>query len=188
MKLVPAYRIQSVHWTNHIGISIQEETKKQGYNFCFVKGKGFTLVVGWKDSNIFLEGLILNFLWDGETLNSFLLDGNKKNVVLHWILIVWWKSVQPVKYNVYINIPYWHFFYQETKKQGQNKCYEKGRGFPWAVGWEHSELFPEEFILKLMLDGEIITPSYWMEIKIIFFLYYFLTQCIKISLPVGLII
>ena len=107
----------------------------------------------------------------------------KKNVVLHWILIVWWKSVQPVQ------CVYKHtilaFFYQETKKQGQNKCYEKGKGFPWAVGWEDSELFPEEFILKLMLDGGIITPSYWVEIKIFFFII-FPTKCIKISLPVGL--
>ena len=43
-----------------------------------MKGKRFTLAVGWKDSKIFPEGLILKLLWAWETLNSFLLDRIKK--------------------------------------------------------------------------------------------------------------
>ena len=42
----------------------------------------------------------------------------------------------------------------DTKKQGQNKCYEKGKGLALAVGWENSEFFPKGFILKLLLAGE----------------------------------
>ena len=36
----------------HFGLSSHEETKKQGQN---EKGKGFTLAVGWEDSEIFTE-------------------------------------------------------------------------------------------------------------------------------------
>ena len=43
----------------HIGLSFQEEKKKQGQNDSIEKGKGFTLAVGWEDSEIFPEGLIL---------------------------------------------------------------------------------------------------------------------------------
>ena len=59
MNICPAYKIQSVHCTYHIGLSIQQETKKQGQNDCYEKGKGFTLAVGWEDSEIFPEGLSL---------------------------------------------------------------------------------------------------------------------------------
>ena len=40
---------------------------------------------------------------------------------------------------------------QETKKQGQNDCYEKVTDLACAVGWEDSEFFPEEIIIKLLL-------------------------------------
>ena len=43
---------------------------------------------------------------------------------------------------------------QETKKQGQNDCYEKGTALTLADGWEDSEFIPEGFILKLLLAGE----------------------------------
>ena len=42
-----------------MGLSIQEETKKQGQNNSFENGKGFTLAVGWEDSELFPEGLSL---------------------------------------------------------------------------------------------------------------------------------
>ena len=41
--------------------------------------RGFTFAVGWEDSELFPEGLILKLLIDGETLKSFRLDGIKKN-------------------------------------------------------------------------------------------------------------
>ena len=38
---------------------IQEETKKQGQNYSFEKGKSFTLDVGWEDRQDFPEGWVL---------------------------------------------------------------------------------------------------------------------------------
>ena len=42
----------------HIGLSIQEETKKQGQNYSYENEKGF-IAVGWEDSELFPEGLNL---------------------------------------------------------------------------------------------------------------------------------
>ena len=46
------------------------------------------------------------------------------------------------------------FVHQETKKQGQNYCSEKGKAFTLSIGWKYCELFPEGLILDLMLSGE----------------------------------
>ena len=75
VKICPAYRIESVQWRYHIGLFIHQETKKQGQNNCYDKGKAFTSPVGWKDSKLFCEWLIVKLLLAGETLNSFQLDG-----------------------------------------------------------------------------------------------------------------
>ena len=71
VKICPAYRLQIVQWTHHIGLSIEQEKKKQGQNYCFEKRKGFTFAVSWEHS----EGWILKLLLAGETFNYFLLDG-----------------------------------------------------------------------------------------------------------------
>ena len=70
-----AYRIQSVHWKYHIGLFVHQETKKQGPNDCYEKGKTFTVAIGWTDCELFPKGLILNLLLAGETFNSFQMDG-----------------------------------------------------------------------------------------------------------------
>ena len=72
MKICPTFRIQNLQLTYHIGLSIQQETKKQGQNDFYEKGTGLTVAVGW--------GFILKLLLAGEKFNSFLLDGiSKKN-------------------------------------------------------------------------------------------------------------
>ena len=40
--ICPAFRIKSIKQTYHIGISIQQETEKQGQNDFFEKGKGLS--------------------------------------------------------------------------------------------------------------------------------------------------
>ena len=47
VKICPAFRIQSLKLTYHIGLSIQQETKKQGQNYCYEKGTDLTVAVGW---------------------------------------------------------------------------------------------------------------------------------------------
>ena len=89
MKICPAYKIQSIHWTYQIGLSIQQETKKQGQNYCYEKGKGFTLAFGWEASLLFSEGLILQLILAGKTFNSFLLDGIKKILTKYKNLMGW---------------------------------------------------------------------------------------------------
>ena len=54
--------------------------------------------------------------------------------------------IQSVKYNFGLSIQ------QETKKQGQNDCYEKVTDLTLAVGWEDSEFFPKVIIVKLLLS------------------------------------
>ena len=72
------YRIKSVHWTCHIGLSVQEQTKKQGLNDSFEKGKGFTLVLAGKTVKSFLRDGFSN---RGDS--KFLPTGwNKKKLVL----------------------------------------------------------------------------------------------------------
>ena len=87
VKICPSFRIQSVHWTYQIGLSIQQETKKKGQNYCYEKRKGFTLALGWEASKLFPEGLILQLILAGKTFNSFLLDGFFFNVTkyINWI-------------------------------------------------------------------------------------------------------
>ena len=77
-----AYRIQSVHWKYHIGLFVHQETKKQGPNDCYEKGKAFTVAIGWTDCELFPEGLILNLLLAGETFNSFQMDGIANLILL----------------------------------------------------------------------------------------------------------
>ena len=67
MKICPAIRIQSVNGTSHVGLSIQQKTKKQGQNDCYEKGAGLTLAVGWEDSELFPDGFSLKLLLAGET-------------------------------------------------------------------------------------------------------------------------
>ena len=52
-----------------------------GQNNCYEKGKAFTLLFGWEDSELFPEGLIFKLLLAGETLNSFPLDGMVNQIV-----------------------------------------------------------------------------------------------------------
>ena len=89
MKICPAFRIQSVKWIYHIGLSIQQETKKKGQNDCYDKGTGLTLAVGWEDSEFIPERFILKLLLAGETFNSFLMDGISKNFFfsLSWFFL-----------------------------------------------------------------------------------------------------
>ena len=58
--------------------------------------------------------------------------------------------IQSVHWKYHIGL----FIHQETKKQGQNNCDEKGKAFTLAVGWEDSELFPKGLIWKLLLAWE----------------------------------
>jgi hypothetical protein len=53
-------------------------TKKQGQNYLYEKGKGFTMAVGWKYTELFPERLILQLPLAGNTFHSFLLDRIKK--------------------------------------------------------------------------------------------------------------
>ena len=75
VKICPAFRIQSVKWTCHIGLSIQQETKKQGQNDCYEKGTDLTFNVCWEDSEFIPYQFIFKLLSAGEILNSFLLNG-----------------------------------------------------------------------------------------------------------------
>ena len=88
-----AYRIQSVHWKYHIGLFVHQETKKQGPNDCYEKGKAFTVAIGWTESELFPEGLILNLLLAGETFNSFQMDWIENQIFfiirkyINWIFL-----------------------------------------------------------------------------------------------------
>ena len=75
VKIYPAFRIQNVKRTYHIGLSIQQETNKKRQNYCYEKGTGLTLAAGWKDNKFFPEGFSLKLLLARNALNSFLLDG-----------------------------------------------------------------------------------------------------------------
>ena len=44
------------------------------------KGKAFTSAFGWKDCELFPEGLFLNLMLAGETFNSFQMDGIAKKM------------------------------------------------------------------------------------------------------------
>ena len=55
VRICPANRVQSIHRKYNIGIFIHQETKKQGQNNCYEKGKAFNLAVGWEDSELFPE-------------------------------------------------------------------------------------------------------------------------------------
>ena len=61
------------------------------------------------------------------------------------------------------------FVHQKTKKQVQNNCHEKGKGFTLAFGWEDSELFPEGLILNLLLAGETFNSFHMNGIANLFF-------------------
>ena len=91
--------------------------------------------------------------WMGRQWNlSWLMDSQSEEIVKSFLLDEIYKisflnrfSLNP---NCLVNIVHWKyhvglFIHQETKKQGQNNCYEKGKTFTLAVGWEVSELFPE---------------------------------------------
>ena len=77
-------------------------------------------------------------------LNRFLLNPN--------CLVKIWPSyrIQSEHWKYHISL----FIYQETKKQEQNNCYEKGKVFTLPVGWKDGELFPKGLILKLLLAGD----------------------------------
>ena len=83
IKNLTAYRIQSVHWKYDIGLFVHQETKKQGPNDYYEKGKAFTVTIGWTDCELFPEGLILNLLLAGETFNSFQMHGIA-NLIFFW--------------------------------------------------------------------------------------------------------
>ena len=104
VKICPAFRIQNVKLIYHIGLSIQQETKKQRQNNCYEKGTGLTLAVSWEDSEFIPEGLILKLMLAGETFNSFLLDGFSNLFYLFlgflWIQIDQWKPVKHIEYKV----------------------------------------------------------------------------------------
>ena len=53
---------------------MQQETNKQGQNYCYEKEKGFALAVGWKYTYPFPEGLIILLLLPGKVFNFFLQD------------------------------------------------------------------------------------------------------------------
>ncbi len=59
------------------------KTKKKRKNYCYEKGKGFT--VGFKYTLLFPEGLILQLLLAGKTFDSFLLDG----ILKHFFSFSW---------------------------------------------------------------------------------------------------
>ena len=60
------------------------------------------MAIGWTDSKLFPEGLILNLLLAGETFNSFQMDG-----IANLILLV----------RKYIN----YFFFGEEKKRREEE-------------------------------------------------------------------
>ena len=62
---------------------------------------------------------------------------------------------------------------QETKKQGQNNCYEKGTGLTLTVSSEDSEFIPEGFVLKLILAGDTFN-SFLLDGISKHFFYFFL--------------
>ena len=108
VKICPAFRIQSVKWKYHIGLSIQQETNKQGQINCCEKGTGLTLAVSWEDSEFIPEGSFLKMILAGETFISFLLDGISKHFYLFlgflWIQIDRWKYVHPMEYKMYTEL------------------------------------------------------------------------------------
>ena len=79
MKISPAFRIQSLKETYHIGFSIQQETNKKEQNNFYEKRTGLTYAVGWEDSEFFLEEFSFKLLFVGDTYYSFLLDGISKH-------------------------------------------------------------------------------------------------------------
>ena len=81
-----SFRIQSVKLTYHLGLSIQQETKKQRQNICYEKGTGLTLAVSREDGEFIPEGLILKVMLAGETFNSSLLDGFSKHFSISFLV------------------------------------------------------------------------------------------------------
>ena len=160
MKICLAFRIQSVKLTYHIGLSIQQETKKQGQNDCYEKGTCSTLYVGWEDSEFIHEGFILKLLLAGETLNSFLLDGISKHFLFQ---TDWWKSVQPIEHKVYTELIKLASLFKTKKKRTILLLWERERlhfgfwleihltlswriDFPTAIGWEDIQFLPTDGI------------------------------------------
>ena len=167
VKICPAYRIQSVHWTYHVGLSIQEETKKQGQNDWYVKGKGFTLAVGWEDNELFPEGLIFKLLLAGETLNSFLLDGIKKKLC--------WFSLNPnclVKICPAYRIQSVHkhtmldsLFIKRLRNKDKTNAMRKGKASLWLLAGKTVNSFLKNWFSNCCWLGGHPISSYWMEFQ-----------------------
>ena len=84
-----AYRIQSVHWIYHFTLFVHQETKKQGQTYCYEKGNAFTSDIGWKDCELFPEGIILSLLLARQTFNFFQMVWIKKMVrkYINWTFL-----------------------------------------------------------------------------------------------------
>ena len=84
--------------------------------------RSFTFAVGWEDSELFPEGLIIKVLMVWETLNSFLLDEIEK-IPSCLVKICPAYIMQSVHWTYRIGLS----IQQETKKQGQMTDMSKGK-------------------------------------------------------------
>ena len=107
--------------------SIRDNNTSTKYDW-YEKGIGLTLAVGWRDSELFVEGFILKLLVAGKTFIPSYWMGNK-NIVsffyrfslsLNWLVnICHAYEIQSVNWTYEIGLS----IQQETKKQGQNYWY-----------------------------------------------------------------
>ena len=90
-------------------------------------------------------------------------------VGFHWIQIenLTAYRIQSVHWKYHISL----FVHQETKKQGQNDCYEKRKSFTLAIVWKDCELFPKLLILNLLWAGETLNSSQMDGIANIYFFF-----------------
>ena len=113
VKICPAFRIQSLKLTYHIGLSSQQETNKQGQNDCYEKGTGLTVAVGW--------GFILKLLLAGEKFNSFLLDGISKHFFLSFLVFYEPKLIgENVSSQYTLNLSNWPLYSRQRNKDKMN--------------------------------------------------------------------
>ena len=72
--------------------------------YCSKTGKAFTSAFGWKDCELFLEGLILNLLLAGSPFNSFQMDGieRKQNLVKKYINWTFYVNTKEEMRNIFL--------------------------------------------------------------------------------------
>ena len=170
MKICPAFRIQSVKWTYHIGLSIQQETNKQGQNERYEKGTGLTLAVGWEDREFFPEGFSLKLLLAGDTFNSLLLDGISKHLLFflgfYWIQINSCKSVQPLEYKVYTELIKLASLFNKTQRNKDKiTAMWKGKASLWLLAGNTLNSFLKYWFSNCYWLGRHSSLSYWVEFK-----------------------